>query len=136
MCWRRVICKKFWHEWFGKPHPHISNLTVHIHIVENYEYATTCEFASKWQYFSCSHFVKWREKLMFTLYNDFFWKICQIVIKCEQEFFSTLYKVWTWQIVLQFRYYSRFLQSRFLSLKSCVNISLVVSIWFDLIWYW
>ena len=39
-----------------------------------------------------------------------FFKICQIVMKWEHEFFSPLYKVWTWQIVLQFRYYSSFLQ--------------------------
>ena len=47
---------------------------------------------------------------MFTLYNDVFWKTRQIVVKCEHEFFSPLYKVWTWQIALQFWYYSSFLQ--------------------------
>ena len=68
-----------------------------IPIVENYKYTKT------WRYFSCSHFLKWREKLMFTLYNYVFWKFHQIVINCEHEFFLPLYKVWTWQIVLQFR---------------------------------
>ena len=58
---------------------------------------------------------------MFTLYNDVFWKTRQIVVKCEHEFFSPLYKVWTWQIALQFRYYSSFLQCEFQFLVSDLN---------------
>ena len=30
--------RSFWHEWFGKPNTPISDLTVHIHIVENYKH--------------------------------------------------------------------------------------------------
>ena len=41
-------------------------------------------------------------KLMFTLYDNlmkFPKTICQIVAKCEHEFYSTLYKVCTWVLL-------------------------------------
>ena len=63
----------FWHEWCGKTHTHISNLTVFT-LLE-----TT--ITQIWQ---------------------FFWKICQIVVKCVHEFYCHFVKCVHWSLFNSF----------------------------------
>ena len=100
---RQVICKEFWHEWFGKPHTHISDLTVftllkttNMKILQIWwKNLRNC---SKMMVFFMFTLFKVAETHVHTLQSDskthvhthwqfFFWKICQIVIKYEYDFY-------------------------------------------------
>ena len=108
--------RNFWHEWFGKPHTHISDLTV-LTLLK-----TTNMHKMRKNLWNCSkvlsktnvhtlHFTKCWVKLMFTLYKVLS-KTHVHTLQCKvwTWVLLSLCKVWTWLFVPQFPYYSSFQQ--------------------------
>ena len=110
--------RNFWHEWFGKPHTHNSDLTVltllkttNIYKVRKNSW-NCCKVLSK-THVHTLHFTKCWVKLMYTLYKVLSkTHVHTLWSKVWTWVLLSLCKVWTWLFLPQFCYYCSFQQWR------------------------